>query len=294
MPSRLNRLLWRLRPGRFVPTACGTVPLEELARPVESLAKLATTKAEVAFAELMPARSVRLERAFVVGQPAVDHFPREPSPVPSVRLYRFQGETRIFGKGLFLRADNRVVLLPRFEFNELGRLDYPANAFSLERQEGEAWIARPPERLHRVEEPCLYVAQGGEGIWGHWLVDIFPRLVMGLGIPAPFKVVIDADTPAWCLHFLAMAGIDRSRVIRHDKFRTTLVVRDLYVPSFLRYGNAFSPLANLAWGLAPVSPAPPSLRLYLSRSRAGRDASLLTAPEIEAVARRRGYRIVHP
>lgn len=291
MRDFLTRLHWRLRPGRFGPVGCGTAALEALAEPAESLGALAAGAKAVAFHEVAPQAAERLRPSFELGEAGPVPFPQEPSLVPPLRIYRFRGETRIFGKGLFLRGGD-LVLLPHHEFCELGRLDYPAHRLSLE-PDGAGMIARMPVRTRRVEGPCLYAAQGGEGVWGHWLVDIFPRLVLGLAVPAALKVVIDANTPPWAYEMLAVAGIDRRRIIRHDKFRTTLVVDDLYVPSFPRHGNVFSPLANLAWGLLPASPDAADLRLYVSRSRSPDGSSIVNAPEIEAAARTRGYRIVH-
>lgn len=293
--QRLTRLHWRIRPGRFVPVDCGSVKLEDLARPVETHAALAGSAEAISCLELAPAGSARLDPWFELGPASETPVPREPCPVPPVRLYRFRGETRIFGKGLFLRA-GEVVLLPRFEFCELGRLDYPVHRLSLVPRDGGRegeMTARMPGPLRHVEGPCLYLAQGGETVWGHWLVDMLPRLILGLAVPSRLRVVIDADTPSWAADMLAIAGIDRSRIVRHDKFRTALVVQDLYVPSFLRYGDAFSPLVDLAWGLLPASPEAADRRLYVSRSRGPGGSTLANAPEVEAAVRARGYRVVH-
>lgn len=293
--QRLARLHWRIRPGRFVPADCGTVKLEDLARPVETHAALAGSGEQVSYVELAPAGLASLDPWFEIGAASGSPVSREPLTVPPVRVYRLRGETRIFGKGLFLRGRD-VVLLPRLEFCELGRLDYPVHRLSLvPREEGRdgEMTARMPGRLRHVEGPCLYIAQGGEQVWGHWLVDILPRLVLGLAVPSRLRIVIDADTPSWAADMLAVAGIDRSRIVRHDKFRTTLVVQDLYVPSFLRYGDVFSPLANAAWGLLPASSEAADRRLYVSRSRSPGGSTIGNAPEIEAAVRARGYRVVH-
>jgi hypothetical protein len=219
-------------------------------------------------------------------------YDRNTASVPPLRLYRLSGETLIFGKGLLVR-DDTLIELDRYKFHELGRLDYPFNASFLRLDETTARIA-PPARVRVVDEPCILLSQGGEAVWGHWLLDLWPRLVMALGAPVRPRIVLDADVAPWVEAMLRVAGIGPDRILWQQKGEETLLARDLYIPSFLRWRAAVSPWANLAWGLFPADPATFPARLYLSRARTGGGSSLVNHMEIEALAVRRGYTVVHP
>ncbi|WP_156368984.1 glycosyltransferase 61 family protein [Methylobacterium sp. Leaf100] len=212
--------------------------------------------------------------------------------VPPVRLYRMGGGTHIFGKGLLVR-DDALIELDRYGFHELGRFDYPFNAGFLQLDGTMARIA-PPARVRVIDEPCILLSQGGEAVWGHWLLDLWPRLIMALSAPMRVRIILDADVAPWVAGMLRNAGIGPDRVIWHDKGRETLLADDVYVPGFLRWRSAVSPWVNLAWNLFPAAPGAGPQRLYVSRTRTGEGSSLSNAAEIEAMAVRRGYTLVHP
>lgn len=282
---------WRLRPARFDDVALDVVPLDTLAREVPDLAALASTESPNAFVELAGSERIAFAPHGVTGSGEVVPVP-EAGTAPPLRIYRFNTPVRIFGKGLFVQ-DGAVLRLPEFEFCELGRFDYPAHEILMQVRDGRA-AARMPSRTHVIDGPCVYLAQCGETIWGHWLVDLMPRLTLIRGLPATLPIVIDADAPPFAAELLAAAGIARSRIVRHDKFRYTLRARDVYVPSFLRYGDAMSSCANAAWG--PAGPGDPGRRRKLHLSRAGfpPGSTLTNHLEVETRMRQRGFDVIHP
>jgi capsular polysaccharide biosynthesis protein len=202
------------------------------------------------------------------------------------------GETLVFGKGLLVR-DGALIELDRYTFHELGRFDYPFNASFLQVEATTIRIA-PPARVRVVDEPCILISQGGEAVWGHWLLDLWPRLVMALRIPLRARIILDSDVAPWVEGMLRLAGIGPDRILWQAKGEETLLVRDLYLPSFLRWRSAVSRWANLAWGLFPADPEAFPARLYISRTGTGEGSSLTNHAEIEALAERRGYTVVRP
>lgn len=286
----LGRLL-RLRRPAWDKLPCGIAGLDDLAVQVESWDALCGPGREFAFVELAPRSATTLRPAFTLGGGGA--FPRDPQIVPPSRVYRLTGGTRVFGKGLLLSGDTLVTLDP-LAFQELGRLDYPANALSF-RHDGDRGTATIPRVVREVEGPCLLLAQGGEQVWGHWLVDILPRLALGASLPVDARIVLDADAPPWARPLLRRMGVDPHRIVWHDKVRETLLVRDLYVPTFLRLGHAMSPLANLAWNRLGVPPdGPATAKLLVSRTGLKGGSAMTNAAEIEGAAEARGFRVVRP
>lgn len=290
----LARLLGLRRPA-WDKLPCGIAGLDDLAVPVESWDAFCGPGREIAFLELAPRSAVTLRPAFMLGEGGA--FPRDPQTVPPSRVYRLSGGTRIFGKGLLLSGDTLLTLDP-LAFQELGRLDYPANALSFRREgrlEGDRGTATVPRVVREVEGPCLLLAQGGEQVWGHWLVDILPRLALGASLPVAARIVLDSDAPPWAKPLLRRMGVDPRRVVWHDKVRETLLVRDLYVPTFLRLGHAMSPLANLAWNrLGLPSYRPATGKLFVSRTGLKGGSAMANAREVEGAAQARGYTILRP
>lgn len=267
-------------------------PLDEIAERVPGYPELLGRREGVAFVELAPEVEQELDPWFMLGAHEPDIFQPRRYRVPPARLYRFAGGTDLYGKGLILRGGD-LVALDDLKFQQLGRLDYPFHREVVRREGGEAIVTRPTV-VREIDEPCILLAQCGEVVWGHWLVDLLPRLPLALTLPIPARVILDVTTPPWSLPMLARFGIDPARVVWHDAGREVLRVRDLYLPTFLRGGNAFSPLANLAWQLFQGAPVAPASRLYVSRRRLAAGSSVSNAEQVERLVRQRGYRVVHP
>lgn len=275
------------------PRTVARCPLDTVAVPVESVGELcAGPAAGIRFHEFAGPREQVVRPLCWLGPGDRTTYDHHTASVPPVRLYRMGGATLIFGKGLLVR-DDALIELDRYRFHELGRPDYPFNAGFLQLDGANARIA-PPARVRVVDEPCILLSQGGEAVWGHWLLDLWPRLIMALGAPLRVRIVLDADAAPWVEGMLRLAGIGPDRILWQDKGRETLLARDVYVPGFLRWRSAVSPSANLAWNLFPAAPGTGPERLYVSRARTASGSSLTNDAAIEALAVRRGYTVVHP
>lgn len=276
------------------PRTVTRLTLDAIAVPVDSIGELCAGPAPdgIRFHEFAAPREQAMRPLCWLGSGDRATYDRNGASVPPLRLYRMGGGTLMFGKGLLVRGD-ALIELDRYKFHELGRFDYPFNAGFLDPEETTVRIA-PPSHVRVIDEPCILLSQGGEAVWGHWLLDLWPRLIMALGAPVRARIVLDADVAPWVGEMLRLAGIGPDRILWQDKGRETLFARDVYVPSFLRWRSAISPLANLAWGLFPAEPETFPARLYISRTRTGAGSSLTNHAEIEALAVRRGYAVVHP
>jgi len=268
--------------------------LDAVATPVERIGDLCAGPAadEIRFHEFVGPEEQTVRPLCWLGSGDRATYAAHTRSVPPLRLYRMGGETLVFGKGLLVRGD-ALIELDRYRFHELGRFDYPFNASFLQVDETTVRVA-PPARVRVVDEPCILLSQGGEAVWGHWLLDIWPRLVMALRAPVRARFILDADVAPWVEEMLRSANIGPDRILWQAKGEETLLVRDLYLPSFLRWRSAVSSWANLAWGLFPAASGVFPARLYISRTGTGAGSSLTNHAAVEALAERRGYTVVHP
>ena len=146
----------------------------------------------------------------------------------------------------------------------------------------------------------------GSHIYGHWLVDILPRLFVlascGYDLSA-LRFVISAALPQFCHEFLHLLGIGEDQLIRHNERYELLQVEELLLPSNLRLGSRFHPLMRPAVAFlrerisAHSSLDPrwrPNRRLFVSRRGGEPSRTLQNREEIEAIAAAEGYEIVRP
>lgn len=154
--------------------------------------------------------------------------------------------------------------------------------------------------LLRPLPPAIIMSCPGHDIYGHWLIDILPRLT-SLRHPSIDRLPILLNlVPTWAGFFLEALDIDPGRVRRHPGRFFSL--EQALLPTMCKTGSALAPrLLREAWDLVLAHyqrnplPGPPSPKIFLSRSRWGlRMRDFADRDTIDQHMIRRGYRVVHP
>lgn len=140
-------------------------------------------------------------------------------------------------------------------------------------------------------------------IYGHFLLEMFPRLLLlahlrTLGRPVP--VAVPVDGPDWLRAFVALL-FDASETIFYDSTWQRVRAPCFILPSRLNDDYNFHPELNTAIEeflgrvLGPTLPVPRfPTRLYLSRSRFAGWHGIANEAEVEQALFDVGFAIVHP
>lgn len=266
--------------------------LDEQAQPCRSREELLGRHSGAHWLELVPQGQQRLIPALWKGAGALDEYQSRTTRLPSVRVYSFcdsplaLGTTAIVNAGEFLEFDY-------WTFCETSRFHEGANAALLERYGPDAVTFRLPADQLRIDGDCALITQQGDHNWGHWLVDVLPRIKVVRQLLPEITLVV-SDAVAGGAELLEQAGIDLRGVIRYNPRKTVLTADRIFVPSFPRFANAFSPLA------ADIFPSLSSFeksacrKLYVTRSGTGPGSTLFNHEEIEVLFVRNGFEVVSP
>lgn len=160
--------------------------------------------------------------------------------------------------------------------------------------------------VRRVAGQVAILHGPGYDVYGHWLVDFLPRLYVlslaGFDI-LRLKFVLPADIPGFALEFLRLIGIPAAHLVRHESRSELIEADECVVPTILRLKSRLSPLFNAAsqfWierfrANAGLGAKPPTgQKIFVSRAAAQGNRTLKNRAQIEEMAVRAGYRIVHP
>jgi capsular polysaccharide biosynthesis protein len=160
----------------------------------------------------------------------------------------------------------------------------------------------PAAEVIRLDQP-LAVAFHPNLVWGHFLVEVLPRLFlvnllgrMGRRIP----LAAPAEAPDWAKRFAVTYG-GPGGVLWYEPKRQMVTAPAFVVPGMMQVDWVLHPIFNLLvsdliarCGLAEdVVPDGPR-RLYLSRARFWGAKRLLNEPEVEEMLRGLGFAVVHP
>ena len=160
--------------------------------------------------------------------------------------------------------------------------------------------------IRRVEEQAVMLTGPGYQVYGHWLVDILPRLwllkLCGFD-PARMRYVVAEQSPLFLLPLLATFGIGGHQLITYNERIEMLQVADLIVPTNLRRASrlhasmrsARDYLLERAVEVAPIPPPRANLdRVFVSRRNAEVSRNLVNRARVEAIAVEAGYTLIEP
>lgn len=246
----------------------------------------------VQYLELSPEGLQTLNPALWKGAGSLDHYHSRTRLQPSVRMYSFcdrpaaLGRTAIINGGDFLELGYR-------QFCETSRFHEFGNVALVENFGDDVVTFRKPDDHLHVQGDCALVTQKGDQVWGHWLVDILPRVMLVRDL-LPDVTLVVADALGCSGELLRHAGIDMRKVIVYDPDRTMLTAERIFLPSFVRFANGFSPIATGLFTSLSRARERPARKLYVTRSAMAAGSSIRNHVQIERQFFDRGFEVVSP
>ena len=159
----------------------------------------------------------------------------------------------------------------------------------------------PPDA--KLDGRYVFLAGPGHHVYGHWLVDLLPRLhiLQQLGFSLDeLGFVLAAGTPPFALAMLRSLGIHPSHVYSCSGASELIEVEELLLPSNLRHGSRLAPVftaavASLLMRVTLVdAPSGDWTRVFVSRRQADHARNLVNRAEAEELAASFGYRTLDP
>lgn len=156
-----------------------------------------------------------------------------------------------------------------------------------------------PDNVVRVNAPLVLLMRPGDHIYGHWLVDILPKLVM----VATFRekdwlYLLANSTPSYAFELLAAFGISREKCVLVDPHTQVVQARRLIISGALRQGNFMWPAAQESFNRLKARFYDPSItsprRVFLKRPAHDPKRRLLNRSSIEGIFEAYEYQLVSP
>lgn len=209
-----------------------------------------------------------------------------------LRDIEVNGSGYIFSSGSFVKENVHTSIIAQ---NWLEQPDFPDNP-----------LVRPRERRVVIDEPVLLVFGPGSSIFGHWLMDFLPRIMVAQRLLKDrmdsFVLLLPADAPGWVPQMIThFCGIAPERIRTYDRMEETVLCRTACLPKFAHNGDyALHPIMRDFYDTFVSSQSSaPTRRICLSR----RNQELHTysywrifeARDIfERLAIKNGFEIVQP
>lgn len=227
---------------------------------------------------------------------AVEAFGRKSFAMPEMGCLSISDCTA-FGYGLVAKGDkvlmDRNHTLPR---EEIGQYGY----FTELELVGDRKY-RPREEYKKIADlkNAALIMRRGDTVYGHWLLEILPRLHLALQHSSKdMKYILSKEIPEYQIDIIQQLGVDRERLIFLGRDEAVFCSR-LLVPSVPHTNRQWlHPFANQVFDhLVQMNRnrTVGSDRIFVTRrSRHGDPRPLVNLTEIEAVATNNGFIVVDP
>ena len=256
-----------------------------------------------AFFRISSGARPRLSPSIWLGSGDIHRYRKYTNRIAPIRLLCFPN-AHLFGHGLILDESGAVLSRHEYSADEVLDIANPVNlatgAYRYDPNSHRVELSPCLQERH-VAEPCLVVAQCGASVYGHWLLDILPKIALAAIIPTNIRIVLAEPIHPWQAEFLRLLGISDARVIGYDPRNERLSLDRAFLISQPRTVYAMNPMSNMTFNALVAAVEhdadveTPSVPLYVSRrSVAGNEQRLLNADQVESVMRDRGIRIVTP
>jgi len=181
---------------------------------------------------------------------------------------------KIIGNGAVVDADFNLLYSKKLTFDKVG--PGKLRVFKCGELLNETTVRLADDRLiKRINKKVINVMMPGMYIYGHWLIDLLPKLYL-LQQQLDFRkyqIDLPHDIPSYSLEFLELIGIDKSRIIYFDPAKEILDCDTVILPTKCRIidgswlapyvGQMYDEIANKI----TVTKTDLPTKLYLSRRR---------------------------
>jgi capsular polysaccharide biosynthesis protein len=215
--------------------------------------------------------------------------------VPWAGLITVQ-DALVFGDGLVVDRLQRLLCGDSLMYPQTS-FPYAHSPVEFIRTGSNNWEADITDVRIRLDGVTALLVCDGWPIYGHWLIDILPRLsrLMASGI-AFDHFLLPAPLVTWQRDMLAVANVPLDRCREVNLRATPVRCETLVVPSYERFGYEARPTLTDIFDtiLAKLSGPPrPERDIFVARP-AGNARHLTNRAEVEEVVASEGYEIVHP
>ena len=200
----------------------------------------------------------------------------------------------LIGHGLVIDAQGRRIVSHSAN-SEMGRLQHQSNA-KLLIDAGEHYAISPALKYRRIDEEVAIISQAGQLVYGHWLVDILPKIAFMESIGFTGRYVLHEPIPDFSKELLKLLAIPLNRIISYNPNLVALYFPKALIPGSLRHRSAFSKgMAGYIKRMSKHAQPAGNKKLFISRAKLrNKNRVLANSHELASLAAKHGYHVVYP
>ncbi len=222
----------------------------------------------------------------------------KPSALPEINLKEYKNRIYIVSPGIVVDCNNSI-------YNSLRQFSYEAVNSGWLNKRG---LQRVIELKRDMDTKRLYgdyilLSRVGDHIYGHWLLDILPKVFLTESkFKGKFKYIVSSSIPKYALNWLKLFGVEKERLFLWYRGGVSLELDNIYFVSNLRYNNEISSklidFANYIKNKVELRTDKIYEKIFISRKKLNSTKNnirvLDNIDNIEAIVKKYGYKVVYP
>ena len=276
-----------------VSTVFKLTSLENKTRQVKSIVEAK----HLDFVEISPKSTQKIEPVVWAGTPISKSFTQSTSSIPPANIYKLNN-IYLVGQGCLIDSHNQLFISDQIHMQNQQLKSGGANpqlidTSLLEKQE----VTLTKElTVRNISGLCVPLSRPGEGVYGHWLVDILPRVAfIQSQTKEKIKFISTIHIPDYARTLMAHLGVQDEDIITYKPMHEAVLMEHCYVPSYLRIRDAFSPLASkLNDRFLPHLAKQSNRKLFISRAGYNEAQSISNINELHKLVLSYGIEIIEP
>ncbi|GBR43748.1 glycosyltransferase family 61 protein [Neokomagataea thailandica] len=163
--------------------------------------------------------------------------------------------------------------------------------------------APEPDRELQIDEDVVILCGPAYQIYGHWLVDFLPRLLLlreaGYALDS-LKYLLPHNLLGFSWTWLEFLGIPRDNIRTYDVVRDRCHIKRAIIPTCIRGNSRATPILgkifqDICTTQLGVNPSTPHRKIFVSRALWGNTSRQLANQDyVESFVQELGFEIIHP
>ena len=261
--------------------------------PLLTKSSVVFSNTHLSYYEFLSASRQSVKPYIWLGNVGMDNLDRATRRVPPANLYAFKN-VYLAGLGCIVDQDNRLFVSP-FMHMDKHFLQSGGNSTLIDLDGDEVRFNKKLNIIDLGDAACVPLSQPGQGIYGHWLVDILPRVMFAKSLNIKLKYIFAQNIPSYAKVFLELLGINEEDIFVYNPNKEVVLMQNCYFPSHLRLGSAFSPLAaKFNQSLAPYQSPCKNTKLFISRGNYNNKQTIANSSELLDLVKCYDFEILEP
>lgn len=261
--------------------------------PILTKNSIAFSNTHLSYYEFLPASRQSVKPYVWLGNVGMDNLDRATRHIPPANLYVFKN-VYLAGLGCIIDQENRLFVSP-FMHMDKHYLQSGGNSTLIELDGNDVRFNKKLNIIELADVVGVPLSQPGQGIYGHWLVDILPRVMFAKSLNIKLKYIFAQNIPRYAKVFLELLGINEEDIFVYNPNKEVVLMQVCYFPSHLRLSSAFSPLAaKFNQSLAPYQSPCKNTKLFISRGHYNNKQTIANSSELLDLVKCYDFEILEP